>query len=428
MHPIDVDGLFIRGAPPRKPWQTWQSPDDANEHGHRHGYVQDPLTGESTRILLAKRVSPMCCYLRVIVLIVTCWVMLLGVIGLFMVAMEISIHLPVWALSLPQFMFHAPATFLLVVYVGIKCRVSLHNHLKTPELVDEIVETELVDEIVEASDEVSEEKIEERAAVVGKEHKGNKTAKENVVTNKEETTTDQFWQAVPKYNSAQYCFLGVNVVVVVLVWAVAAILLGAGVSKFSLRLQQMHATSLGNALLLPASFLHVRDHCNIRNFLSGMWLIDLFFCLNQHGLAFMYQWSQKWSQLEKMQLVDNPKKEIKLAKRELQQKFQVSSLEQLNQSIRFKLMKELLQSVGLVALCVGGCGGGLLGYLELSLSSGMYIVVVLYATVAYCASLALRHAYSYKKSIVSTMIAFHNRLRDKMYRSGIKLRALERDY
>ena len=92
-----------------------------------------------------------------------------------------------------------------------------------------------------------------------------------------------------------------------------------------------------------------------------------------------------------------------ICQKELQKKFQVSSLEQLNQSIRFKLMKELLQSIGLVALCVGGCGGGLLGYLELSLSSGMYIVVVLYATVAYCASLALRHAYSYKKSIVSTI-------------------------
>jgi hypothetical protein len=389
------EGLFVRGAPPRKPWQTWKAPDDANEHGHRFGYVEDPETGESKRVLLAKRIPPTCCYIRIFLLFFTCWMLLLAVLGMSFVAIEIIIHLPVWAFSLPQFMFHAPATFLLVVYVGIKCRASLNKHLNPPELNDGARQ-----EAEQGAGQDAEQDTQNNGKNNDEKSKlGEETKLETPLLEKDNENNN-----LP--DTCSTFLLNLCFMILIIAWSFAAILLGAGVSKFSLRLQQIHA--MGNStneeirLLLPTSFFH--QLFNIRNFLSGFWLLDLFFCLHVKGLYLMLKWSDMYKSSEA-----NGQNGMKKA-------WLLS---------RYKLIK----SVGLTSICVGAVGSCMLLFLEwdrVSTCPGFKILCVTYMIVAYCVYIFLKFIYSYKNTIIKIMVSFHDTLRDKKYRSGVRLRALER--
>ena len=397
---VDHNGLLVRGAPPRQPWQTWQTPDDANEHGHRYGYVADPATGESHRLLLAKRIAPSCCYLRVLSLFVTCWMVLLGSIGLSMVVMQVLIHLPVWTFALPQFMFHSPATFLFVVFVGMKSTQSMHANLNPEETVEEpaaVPAAEVPAEIaVETEPETKEDTPEEMAG----------TSEFVAISAKEGYSVKDVPFLMQKIISICY--------VALLIWAIAVPLLGAAVFKLSLRLQQMHAmpgdtgfNCANNVNMhlqrLPESFLPtISTIYNIRFILSGWWLLDMYFCLTASGLALMSKWSHM------------------LIEETLAQK----TAESMKHGF-----KKLNFHIGMQGLTIGFCSMLVLAFLEwdrLSLYPGFKIVCVAYAIVAWCVGYCIFALYGYKESFFRTLAAFHDQLRDTKYRSGLKLRKRER--
>jgi hypothetical protein len=386
-------GGFVRGAPLRQPWQPWQAPDDKDENGHRYGYREDPLTGESTRVLLAERVKPFCSSLRVVCLIGTCWLLLLSLIAIGMVIIQVLIHVPVWTFSLPQFMFHAPVTFLLVVYCGMCCRSSLNRHLNPPNNDED--ENENEDEDENENENENNENVENDA--------NNEEADREVGINNETKKNKQNNTSLGDNISFTAMFTCVGVLVVA--WAWAAVMLGAGISRYSLRLQQMHArTQEQQEDILPVSFFS--GLFNMRHFICGIWLLDLFFCLHSNGLSTMHGWSRMFDEAKETMVAPRPDASDRSEKSLL------------------LIWKGFMKSLGVMAFKVGSVGTMLLTFLEIDRMAEYSGDIVWYGTcipVAYCLLGVLQVVYSWRTQVRVSMVSFHNRLRDTKYGSGSQL-------
>lgn len=207
---------------------------------------------------------------------------------------------------------------------------------------------------------------------------------------------------------------------VVLAWTLAAVLLGAGVSRYSLRLQQLHASnSIGAAVVLPLSFLH--GVLNLQHYFSGLWLLDLYFCLHPSGLARMSVWSKMYARGTERTICPRSNN--------------------LHDDESFWMIwQELALALATSALQVGTVGMSLLLLLEadrikINSHSSQLMLEKFYGfldgvsfvqvgAVMAAALLFIRiaqHAYSFKDDMKHAVSRFHDQLRESRYGVGSKL-------
>jgi hypothetical protein len=193
--------------------------------------------------------------------------------------------------------------------------------------------------------------------------------------------------------------------VLVVAWAWAAVMLGAGISRYSLRLQQMHArTQEQQEDILPISFFS--GLFNMRHFICGIWLLDLFFCLHSNGLSTMHGWSRMFDEAKETMVAPRPDASDRSEKSLL------------------LIWKGFMKSLGVMAFKVGSVGTMLLTFLEIDRMAEYSGDIVWYGTcipVAYCLLGVLQVVYSWRTQVRVSMVSFHNRLRDTKYGSGSQL-------
>ena len=351
--------------------------------------MEDPITGDSTRVLLAERVRPTCSFVRVVLLFATCWLLLLSVITIAMFVIEILIHIPIWTFSLPRFIFHAPASFLLVVYVGMKSQASLNEYLNPLNEVDDVGENNENNQEANVVDENVENTVESNT-VDGKVESSSTNSSTSNKENNNGIKENNYKSFVTSFVLISILFIG---------WSWAAIMLGAGISCVSLRLQQIHATIENKSVLLPTSFF--AGLFNMRNYISGLWLLNLFFCLSEKGLSTMRTWSDLYT--------ESKQKTIALKAS--------SSL--------FAVWKDLIVSLGTMAFKVGCLGVLLLSVLEVDRNFKHPGDIIFYAAclvgVGVLIGIVLPTIYGWKDQMKKTFIQFHDRLRLKLYSQGKKL-------
>lgn len=386
-------------------------------------------------MLLAPRVRPHICVLalKLACMLVTIWSFAMFSICLLLVASEVIIHLPVWALALPSFMFHAPACLLGVVFLGLWGRGSLNAFLEMKrEIWDPPADADAnatpAQDVRRTKQEAGEQKTD-----------ANTTLTQNPDMPEQQNNT-LTWPESLIYLSA--------IVGVVVVWVWIPMVVGAACSRMSLRMQQVMTSSsqawyeghvdwtnplnwLRSFRWDPEDFAFGSDSStpprllddisrlfNIPNFFSGIWLLDVLFCLSEYGQE---------SVLSVVTLF------VRIKRQRQRQQMEYATEGARNASQMKQLMPivwELLRlghEVGIPAV-------GFLLLVECDASTGTF-AATLFASVAVCALLISR-ACSSLTMIVDDQLgeqdvntnaflefarAFHDDVRDSRYRTGVKL-------
>jgi hypothetical protein len=459
----------VRGARPREPWQRWEAPDEADSEGRWYGYAQDPTTREVTRVLLAPRVRPHPCVLllKLVCMFAAIWSFVILSVCLILLAIEVLIHLPVWALALPSFMFHAPACLLVVVYLGLWGRRSLNGFLEMKRdtwdrpldddpLPSDPVPSDLPPATTKGTTDQDQEFIPEptvsaeSAAVefVDKSQEAvnsgdckaaddSALAQKPFVTNRHKTLT------LPE----TVVYLSSMVVVIVL-WVWIPMVVGAACSRMSLRLQQIMMSSSEaqyeghvdwteplnwlrifrwdpesfafgrNSFTPPRLFDGISRLFNIPNFFSGIWLLDVFFCLSEYGHENILSVVSLFVRIKRL--------------RERQHTVYSTEGERKAREMR-QLMPIVWEGLRL-GLEVGIPAVGFLLLLECDALTGTF-AATMFGSIAVSALLIERACVSMatvvddqfdehelnRNAFLEFAHAFHNDIRDARYRTGVKL-------